>query len=162
MSTKEDQMGTEEGSSPFASVIVELEQFIFQQAIAEQDLRRQLVAHQNETRKAARALEILKDRKANQERKASPKAPAKNRWIPSKGKIDAVLAAVTDTPQTVTQITRASGVSSETVRKAIDYLRQQEQIRMTGMTNAGNSHQKVKAYALMPTATPEMTPNGTH
>ena len=168
-------MDAEEALSPFAKVVDELEQFIVGQKVAEIELRQQLFAVQSETRLAQRALEVLQDRKANQERKTSPKdaqespsapkkparrKPVKNEWIPSTGKMQAVLSAVTDKPQTAPQIALTAGVSTETARKALQHLRITDQVRMAGVMAAGNSNNKAKSYALMPVTAPEGSPNG--
>lgn len=139
----------EDQSRPFAIAIDDLQNFIAGQQRKEDELRRQLFLLQEETRKAKRALEILTDRKANQTRQEQHKK-ARTRWVPRQPKIDAVMAAITLEPQTVPQIAALSGVSHETARKALDHLREQERVRMTGIVRAGKSNQKAHAYALMP------------
>ena len=134
-------------NNPFASAIEDLQSFIAEQKRKEDELRRQLHALQDETRKATRALEILSDRKANE----SPRQKSERTWVPRKKKMDAVLGAMSDEPQTITQIATGAGVSNETVRRALDHLRIEERVRMTGVIRAGRSNQRVKGYALMPT-----------
>src|SRR3954468_4550126 len=154
----------EEGNSSFDKVVHELEQFIGEQKLKQIDLRQQLYELQAETRRATRALEVLMDRKVNQQRSTAPskrtKQQTRQHWVPSAGKLQAirdVLAAADkfgDSPQTSTQIAEAAGMARETAVRALELLRAQQEVRMAGMVNAGKSTQKVKSYALMPTATP--------
>lgn len=158
----------EEGSNPFDKVVHELEQFIGEQKLKEIELRQQLYGLQAETRRATRALEVLMDRKVNQRRSTAPPEPtkqakarqAKQNWIPSAEKLQAVRDVLADLPQTSTQIAEAAGMARETATRALELLRAQQEVRMAGMVNAGKSSQKVKSYALMPTA-PTESPNGT-
>src|SRR3954468_21755649 len=114
----------EEGNSSFDKVVHELEQFIGEQKLKQIDLRQQLYELQAETRRATRALEVLMDRKANQQRSTAPskrtKQQTRQHWVPSAGKLQAVRDVLADLPQTSTQIAEAAGVARETAVRALE------------------------------------------
>lgn len=137
-------------SNPFNSAIEDLQRYIVEQHIKEDELRRQLFELQNETRKAKRAIEILTDRKVNENRAKTKAKTSRDQWIPSQPKVDAVFSVVTQDPQTVPQISKLAGVSHETTRRVLNHLRLQDRVRMAGVVRAGKSNQKAHSFALMP------------
>ena len=140
-----------EEKDTFADVAAELQSFVEHQAEKEADLRRELIKVQAEKRKAQRAIEVLTDRKVNQESKPKKLSGRhSDQWQISQVKLDAVASVMTMEPQTTTQIADRAGIAAETARKALKRLRVEDRVRMAGYVRAGKSNQKTKTFALMP------------
>lgn len=146
------------GPSLFATTVEGLQKFIEDQRRREDELRREIFLLQEKTRKAKRAIDVLTDRKINEAKPKARKRSSRDAWVPSQLKIDAVLGALSEAPQTVPMIAKLAGVSGETARRSLQHLRTQERVRMAGIVKAGKSNQKAQSYALMPSE----GSNGTH
>ena len=123
-------------------------QAIFDELQAEEEgIRKQLLAHQDKMRRIGRALDILNER----ERKVAKKPSAAN-WKVGEDKIEAVYGVLqsAEGSLTLTDLTTRTGISKETVRRAVYVLRSQDRIRKTGRTKVGS--QKVDTFAVMPQA----------
>lgn len=140
MSTSED---------PFADPVSELHTFLASQEAEEARLQAELNALQDRTRRARRAIEVLTDQRTSAARK-SASSTAKSRWVPRQDKLDAALAALAAGAHTVQEVARHSGMAVETARRAIEHLRGEERVRVTGTTKSG--HMTIQTYAPMPTA----------
>lgn len=88
-------------------------------------------------------------------RQGAPRsAPARNKpdshaWVPSQKTIDDVYAVIATAaePVTVSQITEAANVSSSTIKKALDFLRSEQKVRICGTAPSPGSP---KTYGPMP------------
>lgn len=138
---------------PFSDPIADLRAFLAGQEAEEARLREQLLALQDQTRRAKRAIEVLTDQKANSKRAKVNQPSTGHAWVPRQDKLDQALAALRDGATTIKEVSEwDKGMAAETARRALNHLRETEQVRITGTITVGPSKQKVPTYAVMPAA----------
>jgi transposase-like protein len=137
---------------PFGSAVADLRAFLAETDREDRRLRHELVVLQAKTKRAKRALDAL----TADESKASGKPRSQGRRYlgpASEERQQEVIAAMRAGARTVPEIAERMGVSNETARKAVYYLRDIERIRMSGKVQTSpNAPTPATTYALMPGA----------
>jgi hypothetical protein len=139
---------------PIERMTAELGEAITAEQAARRDAERLVADSRERERRLQRALTALAGEKPGVRAKSAAK-PKAYKWKVGEKRVQEALTALRTIgaqPASVGEVSALTHSSTETVRRALDVLRERELVRLVGHEKRGSRGQRTTLYALMPGA----------